>query len=80
MREHYEPSAFERQGTADEGEQSYDCDEAGGKKLTQAKRLIRYAERADLFHTPDGEAYATIRVTGHKETWSLKSRRFTRGS
>jgi len=27
---------------------------------TQAATLVRYAEEADLFHSPDGEAYATF--------------------
>jgi hypothetical protein len=29
---------------------------------TQAAKLVRYAEEADLFHTPDGEAYVSVAV------------------
>ncbi|MCA3748074.1 MAG: hypothetical protein IN808_02920 [Rubrobacter sp.] len=77
LREHYEPGAYdERQETAGGGEEPDDSGEAGSKKPAQAELLIRYAEGAELFHTPDGEAHATIRVAGHRETWPLKSRRF----
>jgi hypothetical protein len=77
MREHYEPGAYDRQKDADDGEDLDDSEDAKGRKATQAETLIRYAEGVDLFHTPDGEAHATIRVAGHWETWPLKSRRFT---
>jgi hypothetical protein len=46
-------------------------------KPTQSELLIDYADDAELFHAPDGEGYATVEVDGHKETWPLKSRRFT---
>jgi hypothetical protein len=47
---------------------------------SQATRLVALAldAGADLFHTPDGEAYATIAVDGHKETWPLRVRGFRR--
>lgn len=77
LREHYEPDAYERQETAGKGEEPDASDKAESKKPTQAELLIRYAEGADLFHTPDGDAHATIRVAGHRETWPLKSQRFT---
>ncbi|MDP9438167.1 MAG: ATP-binding protein [Actinomycetota bacterium] len=77
VREHYEPGAYERRKNADEAEEHDDSEEAEGKKATQAQILIRYAEGADLFHTPEGEAYGTILVARHSETWALKSRRFT---
>ena len=32
----------------------------------------------ELFHTPEGEAYATMEVDGHLETWPLKVRGFRR--
>ncbi len=34
------------------------------------------AETVELFHTPDGEAYATIPVAEHRETWPLRSKGF----
>jgi hypothetical protein len=33
---------------------------------------------AELFHAPEGDAYATIAVDGHQETWPLKVRGFRR--
>ncbi len=50
----------------------------GGPSM--AERLLKYAlgDRAQYFHDADGEAYATVDVEGHRETWPLKSRSFTR--
>jgi hypothetical protein len=50
----------------------------GGRGPTQAEVLIGYATNAELFHAPDGGAYATVGVGGHRETCPLKSVRFTR--
>lgn len=49
---------------------------AGGRGPSQAVTLAGLASDAELFHTPDGEAYATLLVGGHNETWPLRSRRF----
>jgi hypothetical protein len=38
--------------------------------------LIEIAEEAELFHSPDRSAYATIGVDGHRETWPLASAGF----
>ncbi len=43
-----------------------------------AELLLRYALIGEYFHDPDGEAYATIPVDDHHETYSLKSRDFKR--
>jgi hypothetical protein len=32
----------------------------------------------ELFHTPEGEGYATMQIDGHKETWPLKVKGFRR--
>lgn len=40
---------------------------------TQASRLMKLAEDVELFHTPDGEGFATIAVNSHKETFPLRS-------
>jgi hypothetical protein len=47
---------------------------------SQATRLVAlaHAAGATLFHTPDGEAYASIVVEGHTETWPLKVKSFRR--
>jgi hypothetical protein len=49
-------------------------DEERGRPPTQADILVRLAEEADLFHTPDEDAYADIKVDGHRETWRVRSR------
>src|SRR5262249_28039053 len=38
---------------------------------TQAQQLLRLAEGAERFHTPDGTGYATIVVAHHRETWPI---------
>jgi hypothetical protein len=47
------------------------------RRPTHAQLLIAIAEAASLFHTPAGDAYVTILVDGHAETWPLRSRGFT---
>ena len=41
---------------------------------SQATRLVRLGRAAELWHTPDGEAWATIDPGGHREHWPLRSR------
>jgi hypothetical protein len=38
----------------------------------QATTLVELADDAELFHTPEGDPYATIKVGEHLETWPLK--------
>jgi len=45
-------------------------------KATQASTLVALAEGADLWHTPDGDAYATVEIAGHRETWGLSAKAF----
>src|SRR5690606_16687421 len=41
--------------------------------------LVRIARLgAELFHDPEGNAYATIEVDGHAETWPVRSKGFKR--
>lgn len=56
-------------------EQDNDAEEA---RETQATRLIKLAEVSELFHTPDGDAYTTIPVDQHRETWPLRVKGFRR--
>jgi phage/plasmid primase-like uncharacterized protein len=46
------------------------------EQRSQAQKLIAYAEKAELFHTKDREAYANIIVDGHRQTWAVRSRGF----
>jgi hypothetical protein len=47
---------------------------------SQATRLVTLAMDAgvELFHTPEGEAYGSMEIDGHTETWPLKVRSFRR--
>jgi hypothetical protein len=40
--------------------------------------LIELAKDAELFHTPDGAAYADFIANGHRETWPIRSKGFRR--
>ncbi|MDP9474951.1 MAG: DNA polymerase [Actinomycetota bacterium] len=41
---------------------------------TQSAVLVRFGEEADLFHSPDGETYATVEAEGHRETHAVRSK------
>jgi hypothetical protein len=47
---------------------------------TQSTLLVDLALslRVDLFHTPDGVAYANVEVGGHRETWPIRTGPFRR--
>lgn len=49
---------------------------AGGNKprVAQSQLLIECAAQAEFFHTPEGEAFASLPVDDHREIWPLKSR------
>jgi len=50
---------------------------AGGetekRRRSQADILIKLSQSAEPFHTPDGTAYADINISGHRETWPIRS-------
>ncbi|MDQ3524127.1 MAG: hypothetical protein M3451_03625, partial [Chloroflexota bacterium] len=53
----------------------------GGKDdadLNQAQILLRLAENATLFQTPEGACYAAFEVNGHRECWQINSKGFRR--
>ena len=54
------------------------ADAGNSKDATQLQALIRLAEQAEYFHTPEGEAYALIPLDGHHETRRVKSPTFRR--
>jgi hypothetical protein len=41
---------------------------------TQADILVDLAQPAELFHAPDGTAFADLHINGHRETWPIKSK------
>lgn len=45
-------------------------------KDSQATRLVRYADEAEFWHTPNWETYATVNVKDHSENWPTGSRYF----
>jgi DNA polymerase I-like protein with 3'-5' exonuclease and polymerase domains len=47
-------------------------------RKTIASRLVDLAAGTDLFHTPDGEAFATVPVGSHFETHPVKAKGFRR--
>jgi hypothetical protein len=47
-------------------------------RRNQADVLLELAQQATLFHVPDGTGYANIVVSGHRETWPIRSRGFRR--
>ena len=51
-------------------------DEEKPRKPTQAEILVEIAREAELWHTPDGAAWATVSIDGHREHWPLRSRGF----
>lgn len=50
--------------------------DAKPERRSQATVLTELASEVALFHTSDGEAYASVEINGHLETWPLKSRGF----
>jgi hypothetical protein len=46
------------------------------RRDSQATKLVSIAETAELFHSPDGTAFASVAVESHRETWPVKSRAF----
>lgn len=53
-----------------------DAEESKPKKESQATVLIGLGigAGAELFRTPDGDAYATIAIDGRRETWPLRTK------
>jgi hypothetical protein len=52
--------------------------DAGGRGQKQADILIGLAQSAELFHSPDGTAFADLDINGHRETWPIRSKGFRR--
>ena len=50
----------------------------GARTQTQADILLRLSQAADLFHASDGTGYADLDINGHRETWPVRSKGFTR--
>ena len=42
------------------------------KTKSQREQLVELASVADLFHTPEGEGWASVPVKGHRENWRIR--------
>jgi hypothetical protein len=55
---------------------------ANGKGPTQAELIVRAVdeseEAGELWHDPDAEPWATVKVNDHRENWPISGRRFRR--
>ncbi|MFO0688365.1 MAG: hypothetical protein U0900_06640 [Myxococcota bacterium] len=49
-----------------------------GRGPTQAEILLQLAQGAELFHAPDGTAFADLDINGHRETWPIRGKGFRR--
>ncbi len=52
--------------------------DTGGRGPKQADILIELAQSAELFHVPDGTGFADLVISGHRETWPIRSKGFRR--
>jgi hypothetical protein len=52
--------------------------QAGGRSPSQADILLELAKTAELFHSPDGTGFADVDISGHRETWPIRSKGFRR--
>ena len=48
------------------------------ERKSQATELVAAAAAAELFHTADDDAYASIELGSHREVWRLRDREFKR--
>jgi hypothetical protein len=44
--------------------------------LSQKAELLRLCDEVELFHTSDGDAYATLENSDHRENWAVQSSQF----
>jgi CHC2 zinc finger len=61
---------------AKESDENESCRDPGYRKSSQTEILLRVAASATLFHTPQGDAFADVKINGHRETWSIRSKGF----
>lgn len=51
-------------------------DSRKSKPKSQSSILTELAQDVELFHTSEGDTYATISINGHRENWALRARGF----
>ena len=72
-----DPKLTELAGQADEQGSGSDGPDDGDQE-SQATVAANMAAEWDLWHTPAGDAYATVPFGDHEETWPVKSQTFKR--
>jgi hypothetical protein len=60
------------------GEEGCSTPAEGTGRTSQSQLLVECAAAAELFHTPELEAFATFSVGDHQEIWPVKSKGFRR--
>lgn len=53
-------------------------DKAKKKEQSQANRLVKMAESVEKFHDANGNAFATVQIKGHRQTFKMRSLAFRR--
>lgn len=70
----HRPSVGSRETASGEGgAANRDTAKACGQGGSQATRLAAIAEGADVFHSADGTGFVSVTISGHRETWPIKS-------
>lgn len=70
----FSPSRFNAAVTEARTDLDSEAGYADNGAVKQSQLLIECAADAELFHTPSGEAYASLPVGDHREVWLLKSK------
>ena len=60
----------------DEAIATIDGQSSTGRGPKQADILIELATAGDLFHAPNGTGFADVEISGHRETWPIRSKGF----
>jgi hypothetical protein len=55
-----------------------DSAEGEQQRPSQATMLVNLTSDTELWHTPDGDAFATVTVDDHRENWPVRSKGFKR--
>ncbi len=76
LREHYDPEDESPPGASVDPAIPTSDAMRGAGGASHAARLVELTAGAELFHSLDMEAFATIVVDDHAETWPLRSRNF----
>jgi hypothetical protein len=74
--EEFDSDDLDTEGSAANPQGKEKLDEEIKKKIHEIIKNVAEDAISLLFHTPDDEGYADIRVAGHRETWKVRSKTF----